>query len=88
MQNRLCTNGLICLGNIISEIYICLFHFLIYLENSVNRVDSFVLLRLASLPLQVQAPVLLCVGARDRRVSPYQAVEYYRVLQARGIPVR
>uniref|UniRef100_A0ABM5FKL0 Acylamino-acid-releasing enzyme n=1 Tax=Pogona vitticeps TaxID=103695 RepID=A0ABM5FKL0_9SAUR len=37
---------------------------------------------------KVQAPVLLCVGARDRRVSPYQAVEYYRVLRARGIPVR
>ncbi|XP_042303423.1 acylamino-acid-releasing enzyme-like [Sceloporus undulatus] len=37
---------------------------------------------------KVQAPVLLCVGARDRRVSPYQAMEYYRVLQARGIPVR
>ncbi|XP_062977153.1 acylamino-acid-releasing enzyme-like [Elgaria multicarinata webbii] len=37
---------------------------------------------------KVQAPLLLCVGARDRRVSPYQAVEYYRVLRARGIPVR
>ncbi|KAJ7316674.1 hypothetical protein JRQ81_002836 [Phrynocephalus forsythii] len=37
---------------------------------------------------KVQAPVLLCVGARDRRVSPYQSVEYYRVLQARGVPVR
>ncbi|XP_044307429.1 acylamino-acid-releasing enzyme-like [Varanus komodoensis] len=37
---------------------------------------------------KVRAPLLLCVGARDRRVSPYQAVEYYRVLRARGIPVR
>uniref|UniRef100_A0A8V5HB02 Acylamino-acid-releasing enzyme n=1 Tax=Melopsittacus undulatus TaxID=13146 RepID=A0A8V5HB02_MELUD len=37
---------------------------------------------------QVQTPVLLCVGARDRRVSPTQAVELYRVLRARGVPVR
>ncbi|XP_063148041.1 acylamino-acid-releasing enzyme-like isoform X4 [Candoia aspera] len=37
---------------------------------------------------QVQTPLLLCVGAKDRRVSPYQALEYYRVLKARGIPVR
>ncbi|XP_032066319.1 acylamino-acid-releasing enzyme-like isoform X1 [Thamnophis elegans] len=37
---------------------------------------------------KVQAPLLLCVGAKDRRVSPYQALEYYRVLKARGIPVR
>ncbi|NWT45521.1 APEH enzyme, partial [Chroicocephalus maculipennis] len=37
---------------------------------------------------QVQTPVLLCVGARDRRVSPTQALELYRVLQARGVPVR
>lgn len=38
--------------------------------------------------LQVQTPVLLCVGARDRRVSPTQAQELYRVLRARGVPVR
>lgn len=38
--------------------------------------------------LQVQTPVLLCVGARDRRVSPMQALELYRVLQARGVPAR
>nr|XP_060621743.1 acylamino-acid-releasing enzyme-like isoform X2 [Anolis sagrei ordinatus] len=37
---------------------------------------------------KVQAPVLLCVGAKDHRVSPYQALEYYRVLRARGVPVR
>ncbi|XP_062826169.1 acylamino-acid-releasing enzyme [Anolis carolinensis] len=37
---------------------------------------------------KVQAPVLLCVGAKDRRVSPCQALEYYRVLRARGVPVR
>ncbi|XP_031976883.1 acylamino-acid-releasing enzyme-like isoform X4 [Corvus moneduloides] len=37
---------------------------------------------------QVQTPVLLCVGARDRRVSPMQALELYRVLRARGVPAR
>lgn len=37
---------------------------------------------------QVRTPVLLCVGARDRRVSPTQALELYRVLRARGVPVR
>ncbi|XP_015672853.2 acylamino-acid-releasing enzyme [Protobothrops mucrosquamatus] len=37
---------------------------------------------------KVRAPLLLCVGAKDRRVSPYQALEYYRVLKARGIPVQ
>lgn len=37
---------------------------------------------------QVRTPVLLCVGARDRRVSPTQAVELYRVLRARGVPTR
>ncbi|XP_062466132.1 acylamino-acid-releasing enzyme isoform X2 [Pezoporus occidentalis] len=37
---------------------------------------------------RVQTPVLLCVGARDRRVSPTQALELYRVLRARGVPVR
>ncbi|XP_066471875.1 acylamino-acid-releasing enzyme-like isoform X2 [Tiliqua scincoides] len=37
---------------------------------------------------KVCAPLLLCVGAKDQRVSPCQAMEYYRVLRARGIPVR
>ncbi|NWW21431.1 APEH enzyme, partial [Falcunculus frontatus] len=37
---------------------------------------------------QVETPVLLCVGARDRRVSPMQALELYRVLRARGVPAR
>ncbi|XP_072203563.1 acylamino-acid-releasing enzyme [Excalfactoria chinensis] len=37
---------------------------------------------------QVRAPVLLCVGARDRRVSPTQALELYRVLRAGGVPTR
>ncbi|XP_051483188.1 acylamino-acid-releasing enzyme-like isoform X2 [Apus apus] len=37
---------------------------------------------------QVRTPVLLCVGARDRRVSPTQALELYRVLRAKGVPVR
>lgn len=37
---------------------------------------------------QVRAPVLLCVGARDRRVSPTQALELYRVLRASGVPAR
>lgn len=37
---------------------------------------------------QVRTPVLLCVGARDRRVSPTQSLELYRVLRARGVPAR
>ncbi|XP_042655809.1 acylamino-acid-releasing enzyme-like, partial [Tyto alba] len=37
---------------------------------------------------RVRTPVLLCVGARDRRVSPTQALELYRVLRARGVPAR
>ncbi|XP_052535275.1 acylamino-acid-releasing enzyme-like isoform X4 [Tympanuchus pallidicinctus] len=37
---------------------------------------------------QVRAPVLLCVGAQDRRVSPTQALELYRVLRACGVPTR
>ncbi|XP_017587774.1 PREDICTED: acylamino-acid-releasing enzyme, partial [Corvus brachyrhynchos] len=37
---------------------------------------------------QVQTPVLLCVGARDRRVSPMQALELCLVLRARGVPAR
>lgn len=38
--------------------------------------------------LQVQTPVLLCVGGRDRRVSPTQALELYRVLRAKGVLAR
>ncbi|KAM6387486.1 LOW QUALITY PROTEIN: acylamino-acid-releasing enzyme [Pluvialis apricaria] len=37
---------------------------------------------------RVRTPLLLCVGARDRRVSPTQALELYRVLRARGVPAR
>ncbi|XP_061473810.1 acylamino-acid-releasing enzyme-like isoform X2 [Rhineura floridana] len=37
---------------------------------------------------KVRTPLLICVGAKDRRVSPYQAMEYYRVLRAREIPVK
>eukprot|EP00076_Gallus_gallus_P025705 XP_015148378.1 acylamino-acid-releasing enzyme isoform X3 [Gallus gallus] len=37
---------------------------------------------------RVRAPVLLCVGARDRRVSPTQALELYRVLRAHRVPTR
>ncbi|XP_068550306.1 acylamino-acid-releasing enzyme-like isoform X2 [Anas acuta] len=37
---------------------------------------------------RVRTPVLLCVGARDRRVSPTQSLELYRVLRARGVPAR
>ncbi|KAJ6667726.1 hypothetical protein lerEdw1_016047 [Lerista edwardsae] len=38
--------------------------------------------------VKVCAPLLMCVGAKDQRVSPYQAREYYRVLRARGVPVQ
>ncbi|XP_069722052.1 acylamino-acid-releasing enzyme-like isoform X2 [Phaenicophaeus curvirostris] len=37
---------------------------------------------------RVRTPLLLCVGARDRRVSPTQALELHRVLRATGVPVR
>ncbi|NXT19949.1 APEH enzyme, partial [Syrrhaptes paradoxus] len=37
---------------------------------------------------RVRTPVLLCVGAQDRRVCPMQALELYRVLRARGVPAR
>ncbi|XP_065498329.1 acylamino-acid-releasing enzyme isoform X2 [Caloenas nicobarica] len=37
---------------------------------------------------RVQTPVLLCAGGRDRRVSPTQALELYRVLRAKGVPAR
>ncbi|XP_072223271.1 acylamino-acid-releasing enzyme isoform X1 [Leuresthes tenuis] len=37
---------------------------------------------------QIKAPVLLMLGGRDRRVSPHQGLELYRVLKSRGSPVR
>ncbi|KFQ15396.1 Acylamino-acid-releasing enzyme, partial [Leptosomus discolor] len=37
---------------------------------------------------RVRTPMLLCGGAWDQRVSPTQALELYRVLQAGGVPVR
>ncbi|XP_041860823.1 S9 family peptidase [Melanotaenia boesemani] len=37
---------------------------------------------------QIKAPVLLMLGARDRRVSPHQGLELYKVLKSRGSPVR
>ncbi|KAM4894105.1 LOW QUALITY PROTEIN: acylamino-acid-releasing enzyme-like [Sylvia borin] len=37
---------------------------------------------------QVQTLVLLCMGARDQRVSPTEALELYRVLRARDVPAR
>ncbi|CAL8251358.1 unnamed protein product [Arctogadus glacialis] len=37
---------------------------------------------------QIQAPVLLMLGAKDRRVSPHQGLELYRALKSRDSPVR
>nr|XP_014348425.1 PREDICTED: acylamino-acid-releasing enzyme-like [Latimeria chalumnae] len=37
---------------------------------------------------QVKTPVLLMLGEKDKRVSPYQGLEFYRVLKTRRIPVR
>ncbi|XP_074537606.1 acylamino-acid-releasing enzyme [Halichoeres trimaculatus] len=37
---------------------------------------------------QIRAPVLLMLGARDRRVSPHQGLELYKVLKSRDSPVR
>lgn len=37
---------------------------------------------------QMKAPVLLMLGARDRRVSPHQGLELYKALKSRGSPVR
>ncbi|XP_078144486.1 acylamino-acid-releasing enzyme [Centroberyx gerrardi] len=37
---------------------------------------------------QIRAPVLLMLGGRDRRVSPHQGLELYRVLKSRASPVR
>ncbi|XP_041656091.1 S9 family peptidase isoform X2 [Cheilinus undulatus] len=37
---------------------------------------------------QIKAPVLLMLGARDRRVSPHQGLELYKALKSRESPVR
>ncbi|KAM6924898.1 acylamino-acid-releasing enzyme [Xenentodon cancila] len=37
---------------------------------------------------QIKAPVLLMLGGRDRRVSPHQGLELYKLLKSRGSPVR
>ncbi|XP_031421886.1 S9 family peptidase [Clupea harengus] len=37
---------------------------------------------------QIRAPVLLMLGAKDRRVSPHQGLELYRALKSRGSPIR
>ncbi len=37
---------------------------------------------------QVQAPTLLCLGGRDRRVPHGQGLEWYHLLRARGVLAR
>ncbi|XP_047427893.1 S9 family peptidase [Mugil cephalus] len=37
---------------------------------------------------QIKAPVLLMLGGRDKRVSPHQGLELYKVLKSTGSPVR
>ncbi|XP_063052140.1 S9 family peptidase [Engraulis encrasicolus] len=37
---------------------------------------------------QIRAPVLLMLGAKDRRVSPHQGLELYKVLKSRGSTIR
>lgn len=37
---------------------------------------------------QIKAPLLLMLGARDRRVSPHQGLELYKALKSRGSQVR
>ncbi|KAM9750956.1 acylamino-acid-releasing enzyme isoform 1-T3 [Menidia menidia] len=37
---------------------------------------------------QIRAPVLLMLGGKDRRVSPHQGLELYKILKSRGSPVR
>ena len=37
---------------------------------------------------KVRAPVLICLGGRDRRVPPSQGIEYYHVLRAQGVKTR
>ena len=36
----------------------------------------------------VEAPVLLAIGLKDRRVPPAQGIEYYHALRARGKAAR
>ncbi|XP_015148378.2 acylamino-acid-releasing enzyme isoform X3 [Gallus gallus] len=62
-----------------------------YSFQRVPRVEDLVVMLQRSPIIQaprVRAPVLLCVGARDRRVSPTQALELYRVLRAHRVPTR
>ncbi|POI24342.1 hypothetical protein CIB84_011906, partial [Bambusicola thoracicus] len=62
-----------------------------YSFQRVPRVEDLVVMLQRSPIIQaarVRAPVLLCVGARDRRVSPTQALELYRVLRACRVPTR
>ncbi|KAI5610310.1 acylamino-acid-releasing enzyme, partial [Silurus asotus] len=37
---------------------------------------------------QIRTPVLLMLGAKDKRVSPYQGLELYKALKSRNSPVR
>ncbi|XP_077466136.1 acylamino-acid-releasing enzyme isoform X2 [Stigmatopora argus] len=37
---------------------------------------------------KIKAPVLLMLGGKDRRVSPYQGLELYKVLKSQASPVR
>ncbi|MFT7800904.1 acylamino-acid-releasing enzyme-like [Arapaima gigas] len=37
---------------------------------------------------QIRSPVLLMLGGKDKRVSPHQGLELYRILKSRGSPVR
>ena len=46
-----------------------------------------VIILFASFP-QVKTPVMLNIGLKDLRVPPSQGLEYYKMLKARGVPVR
>eukprot|EP00698_Gefionella_okellyi_P002962 TRINITY_DN12801_c0_g1_i1.p1 TRINITY_DN12801_c0_g1~~TRINITY_DN12801_c0_g1_i1.p1 ORF type:complete len:714 (+),score=180.38 TRINITY_DN12801_c0_g1_i1:51-2144(+) len=37
---------------------------------------------------RVKTPCLMMIGAKDRRVPPFQAMEYYRALKAQNVPCR
>eukprot|EP00455_Lapot_gusevi_P040195 TRINITY_DN4538_c0_g1_i5.p1 TRINITY_DN4538_c0_g1~~TRINITY_DN4538_c0_g1_i5.p1 ORF type:complete len:173 (-),score=38.96 TRINITY_DN4538_c0_g1_i5:51-569(-) len=37
---------------------------------------------------RVTTPTLLQIGLNDRRVPVHQSLEYYKILKARGVPVR